>query len=60
METYIVVEYRMDGTTRVLKGSYIWDEACEVQEAMEVIHPWNAYLIFTPDEWARERESGRA
>ena len=60
MNKWIVVEVKFNGSKRVLDGEYdVWDDACEVQEAMEWLHDENAYLIYMVDEWMYEVENGR-
>jgi hypothetical protein len=60
MSKWVVVEVKFDGSKRVLDGEYdIWDDACEVQEAMEWLHDENSYLIYTNNEWMYEVENGR-
>ena len=61
MNKYVVIEIKFDGSKRMLDGEYdTWEEACEVQEAMEWLHDENSYLIYTNDEWMYEVENGRA
>ena len=60
MANWIVIEINFNGDKRVLDGEYAtWEEACEVQEAMEWLHDENSYLIYTNDEWMYEMENGR-
>ena len=60
MSNWVVIEIKFDGSKRMLDGEYAnYDEACEVQEAMEWLHGENAYLIYTADEWMYEVENGR-
>ena len=60
MNKYVVIEINAEGEKRMLDGEYdTWEEACEVQEAMEWLHDENSYLIFTNDEWMYEVENGR-
>ena len=61
MSKWVVVEVKDDGSKQALDGEYdIWDDACEVQEAMEWIHDENCYLIYSADLWVYECENGRA
>lgn len=54
MKIWAVVEIHFDGSKRVLDGRYAtWDEACEVQEAMEWLHDENCYLILPEYEVGR-------
>ena len=58
MSNYIVIEINFEGQTRVLEGEYpTWEEACEVQEAMEWLHGENSYLITTQDAWMYDHET---
>lgn len=52
---YVVVEITFYGDKRALNGYYSWDEACEVQEAMEWLHDWNSYLIYSVEDWKNGR-----
>lgn len=57
MMNWIIVEINGEGTKRALEGEYTnYDEACEVQEALEWLHDENCYLIYTNDEWVYEGE----
>lgn len=59
MNNYVVIEINDKGEKRMLDGEYAtWEEACEVQEAMEWLHDENGYLIYTNDEWMYEVENG--
>lgn len=58
MEKWIVIEINFDGKKRALDGEYTaYEEACEVQEAMEWLHDENSYLIYTNDQWVYECEN---
>lgn len=58
MMNWIVIEINADGEKRALDGEYAnYEEACEVQEAMEWLHDENSYLIYTNDEWVYECEN---
>lgn len=58
MSKYVVVEINFEGAKRLLDGEYAtWDEACEVQEAMEWLYDENSYLIYTLDQWVYECEN---
>ena len=58
MMNWIVIEINADGEKRVLDGEYAnYEEACEVQEAMEWLHDENSYLIYTNEEWVYECEN---
>lgn len=46
MTNWIVIEIDNNGNKRALSGVYTdWEDACEVQEAMEWLHDDMAYLI---------------
>ena len=58
MMNWIVIEVDFEGAKRPLDGEYAtYEEACEVQEAMEWLHDENSYLIYTNDEWVYECEN---
>ena len=58
MSNYIVIEISFEGKIRALEGDYsTWEEACEVQEAMEWLHGENSYLITTQDAWMYDHET---
>ncbi len=58
MMNWIVIEINADGEKRALDGEYTnYEDACEVQEAMEWLHDENSYLIYTNDEWVYECEN---
>lgn len=58
MMNWIVIEINADGEKRVLDGEYTnYEDACEVQEAMEWLHDENSYLIYTNEEWVYECEN---
>lgn len=56
MINYMVIEVKFNGEKRALEGMYTYDEACEVQEAMEILHSENSYLIYSYDQWMLESE----
>lgn len=59
MELWVVVEFKAEGGTRKVGKAYdTWEDACEVQEAMETLHSENAYLIYTEDEWQWNEQKG--
>lgn len=58
-ELWIVVEFEDNGKTRKVGKAYeTWEEACEVQEAMETLHDDKSYLIYTEDEWQWNEQTG--
>ena len=57
MKNNMVIEFKDNGEKRALNGLYTYDEACEVQEAMEWLHDENSYLIYTAEEWIMECEN---
>lgn len=52
----MVIEVKFNGEKRVLEGMYTYEEACEVQEAMEILHSENSYLIYSYDQWMLDCE----
>lgn len=57
MINYMVIEVKFNGEQRALEGMYTYDEACEVQEAMEILHSENSYLIYSYDQWMLDCEA---
>jgi len=59
MEKWIVVEFNDMGDARVVSARYdTWEDACKVQNAMEMLHCENAYMIYTEDEWQWNKQMG--
>ena len=56
MANYMVIEVKFNGEKRALEGMYTYEEACEVQEAMEILHGENSYLIYSYDQWMLDCE----
>lgn len=53
----IIIDNEGNKTASEFFHSNTYDGACALQELLDLLHPENAHLIYTADEWMYECEN---